>query len=56
MDFLSVGDKHCYLSVDFAGLLPSAVKQVPSFVLNITDVDVIPIVFTKWDPSATKHK
>lgn len=49
-------DKHCHLSVDLVGLLPSAVEQVPSFVLNIANVDVVPIVFTKRYPSATKHK
>lgn len=49
-------DETCYLSVDLVGFLPPAVEQVPSFILNITDVDVIAIVFTKWYPSAAKHK
>lgn len=24
--------------------------------MNITNVHVIPVVFTEWDPSATKHE
>lgn len=59
MDYICVSnprDKHCYLSVDLIGLLSSAIEQVPLFVLNITNMDVISIVFTKWNPSATKHK
>lgn len=49
-------DKHRYLSIDLIGLLSSTAEQVPSFVLNVTNMDVVSIVFTKWNPSATKHK
>lgn len=48
--------QHCYLSIDLVWFLPSAVEQVPSFVLNIANMNVIAIVFTKWNPSATKNK
>lgn len=45
-----------YLSIDSVWFLPPAVQQRPSFVLDVTDVNVIPIVFTKWDPCAAKHQ
>lgn len=48
--------KNSYLSIDLVGLLPSAAEQVPSFVLNVANVDVIAVVFTKWNPGATEHK
>lgn len=48
--------KNNYLSIDLVGLLPSAAEQVPSFVLNVANVDVIAVVFTKWNPGATEHK
>lgn len=45
-----------YLSVDSVGLLPSAVEQRPPLVLDVADVDVIPVVFPKGNPSATEHQ
>lgn len=52
----SPGGKRCYLSVDLVGLLSSAAQQVPPFVLDITNVHVVPVVFTEWNPSAAKHQ
>lgn len=49
-------DSDCYLSVDSAGFLPPAVEQRPSLVFHITHVHIIAIVFTKGDPSSTKHQ
>lgn len=48
--------KNRYLSIDLVWLLPSAAEQVPSFVLNVANVDVVAVVFTEWNPSATEHK
>lgn len=45
-----------HLSVYLAGLLPSAAEQVPSFVLDIADVDIVPVVLAKGNPGATEHK
>lgn len=45
-----------YLSVYLAGLLPSAAEQVPSFVLNVANMDIVSIVLAKRNPGATKHK
>lgn len=45
-----------HLSVYLVRLLPSAAEQVPSLVLNIANVDVVPIVLAKWNTSTTKHK
>lgn len=45
-----------YLSVDLVGLLSSAAQQIPPFVLNITNMYVIPVVLTEWNPSAAKHQ
>lgn len=45
-----------YLSVYLVGLLPSAAEQVPSFVLNIANMDIVPIVLAKWNSGTTKHK
>lgn len=45
-----------YLSVYLVGLLPSAAEQVPSFVLNIANMDIVPIVLAKWNSGTAKHK
>lgn len=45
-----------YLSVYLVGLLPSAAEQVPSFVLNIANMDIVAIVLAKWNSGTTKHK
>lgn len=45
-----------YLSIDSVGLLPSTVEQRPSFVLHITHVYVVAIIFTKGDPGSAKHE
>lgn len=45
-----------YLSIDSVGLLPSTVEQRPSFVLHVTNVNVVAIIFTKGDSGAPKHQ
>lgn len=48
---------HCsYLAVDLVRLCSSAAQQVPLFVLNVANVDVISIVFTKRNAGAAKHQ
>lgn len=49
-------DKDRHRSVDLVGFLPPAVEQAPSFVLNIANMEVIAVVFTKWNPSAAKYQ
>lgn len=45
-----------YLPVDSVGFLPSAVEQFPAFVVNIADMDVVPVAFSKRNPSAPEHQ
>lgn len=45
-----------YLSIDSVGLLSPTVEQRPSFVLHVTHVYVVAIIFTKGDPGSAKHQ
>lgn len=45
-----------YLSVHLIRFLPFAVQQVPPSILDVADMDVITVVFTKGNPGATKNK
>lgn len=45
-----------YLSIDSVGLLPPTVEQRPSFVLHVTHVYVVAIIFTEGDPRSAKHQ
>jgi hypothetical protein len=40
-----------YLPVDLVGFLPFAVEQVPAFVVNVVDMYIIPVAFSKRNPA-----
>lgn len=45
-----------YLSVDSVGLLPATVKQGPSLVFHVANVNVVAVVLPEGDPRTAKHQ
>lgn len=44
------------LAVDAVGFLAAAAEQGPPLVLDVADVDVVPVALSKGDPGAPKHQ
>ena len=54
---LGLGNKPwANLSVNPVGFLAPAVQEVPSLVVDVTNMDVVAVVFTEWYPRSAKHK
>lgn len=54
----NASDTRCcfYLAVDLVGFLPPAVEQVPPFVLDVANMNVVAVVFPERNSSSTEDK